>query len=86
MQLKLKSPSAVELDEIIAVGKEHFNPTPQKTVQRFKINSRSREKREIVANFVAALRHLVIHCQFGDNLNEPLRDRLIQGIIEDKHI
>jgi len=44
-----KSPSAVEFDEIIAVVKEHFNPTPQETVQRFKFSSRSREKGETVA-------------------------------------
>ena len=39
----------------------------------------------MVANFVAALRHLAIHCQFGDGLNNHLRDSLIQGI-EDKRI
>lgn len=79
------SPAEVEFDAIVGVVKEHFNPTPQATVQRFKFNSRSREKGETVANFVAALRHLAIHCQFGDALNDHLRDRLIQGIEDKPH-
>jgi len=45
-----KSPSEVAFDEIVRVVKEHFNPTPQATVQRFKFNSRSREKGEMVGS------------------------------------
>ena len=55
------------------------------TVQRFKFNSRSREEEESVATFVAELRHLAIHCEFGEVLNDMLRDQLICGI-NDKRI
>ena len=57
-----------------------FTMTPVVTVQRFKFNSRSLRADESVATFVAALRHLVIHCAYGDSLNDMLRDRLICGI------
>ena len=50
------------------------------TVQRYKFISRVRQPEESVAKFVATLRHLAIHCGYGDSLNDMLRDRLICGI------
>ena len=50
------------------------------TVQRFKFNSRSRQADESVATFVAELRHLAIHCEYGNSLNNMLQDGLICGI------
>ena len=35
---------------------------------------------ETVAGYVAALRKLAEHCNFGDTLDEMLRDRLVCGI------
>ena len=60
--------------------KKYYNPKPLVTVQRFKFNSHSSEKGENVATFVAELRHLEIHCEFDDVLNDMLQDRLICGI------
>ena len=49
-------------------------------VHRYKFNSRVRQQGESVASFVAELRHLAIDCEFGDSLNEMLRDRLVCGV------
>ena len=49
-------------------------------MERFKFNSRSRKSGEAVADYVAALKHLAIHCEFGDSLEDMLRDRLACGI------
>ena len=73
-------PKEVSYDDIVSQVQKHFNPKPVVTVQRFKFNSRSRRADESVATFVAALRHLAIHCAYGDSLNDMLRDRLICGI------
>ena len=54
------------------------------TIQRFKFNSRSRQEGESVATFVAALRHLAIHCEYGVSLSDMLRDRLICGVNDDR--
>ena len=75
-------PTNLEYDEIVTKVQEHYNPTPVVIVQRYKFNSRLRQPEESVATFVAALRHLAIHCDYGDSLNDMLRDRLICGIIE----
>ena len=46
----------------------------------FRFNSRYRQQGEKVAEYVAALRsHLAIHCDYGDSLDDMLRDRITCG-------
>ena len=73
-------PSTKSFDDIVEAAGKHFNPKPSSIVQRFRFNSRARMEGESVAEFVAQLRHLSEHCQFGDTLNDMLRDRLVCGI------
>ena len=75
-----RTPTELDFDEIVTVMQQHFNPKPVVTVERFKFNSRFRRTGESVATFVAELRHLALHCEYGDSLNDMLRDRLICGI------
>ena len=35
---------------------------------------------ESIADFDAALRKLAVHCQFGENLQETLRDQFVCGL------
>ena len=60
--------------------KAHREPTPSVIVQRYQFNSRQRSTSETVAEYVAALCKLAEHCNFGDTLDEMLRDRLVCGI------
>ena len=49
-------------------------------MQRFKFNTRTRKVAESVATYVAELKSLGEHCEFGDKLNEMVRDRLVCGV------
>ena len=49
-------------------------------MQRLKFHTRTRLPGESVAAFMAQLRQLSELCEFGDKLNEMLRDRLVCGI------
>ena len=60
--------------------KTHHEPVPSPIVQRFKFNTRTRAQGETVAAYVAALRELAKHCQYGASLQEMLRDRLVCGV------
>ena len=51
-------------------------------VQRFKFHTRKQRPGEPVATFVAELRHLTEHCDFGAILDDMLRDRLVCGIAD----
>ena len=64
----------------IDLVRDHFNPKPSVIVQRLKFHTRTRLPGESVAAFMAQLRQLSEFCEFGDKLNEMLRDRLVCGI------
>ncbi|KAL9982685.1 hypothetical protein ACROYT_G004758 [Oculina patagonica] len=55
-------------------------PKPSAIVQRFKFNTRTQQPGETIAMFLAELRHLTEHCEFGATLDEMLRDRLVCGV------
>ena len=52
-------------------------------MERFKFYSRSRRPGESVANFIAQLKSLEKHCNYGASLENMLRDRLVCGINDD---
>ena len=62
----------------------HYNPKPSVMVQRLRFNSRVRHTGESVAEFVSALRALSEFCEYGETLNEMLRDRLVCGIDDER--
>ncbi|KAL6461145.1 hypothetical protein MHYP_G00311110 [Metynnis hypsauchen] len=70
--------------ELVELLKAHYNPKPSEIVQRFKFNSRNRKPKESVSEYVAVLRELAQHCNYGDKLTEMLRDRLVCGIEDDR--
>ena len=64
--------------------KEYFEkvllPKPSSIVQHFKFNTRIRKSGESIATYVAELRAIGEHCDFGDTLDLMIRDRLVCGI------
>lgn len=74
------SPSQLTYNQIVALIKNHQDPKPSAIVQRFKFNSRVRKPEESVRNYVAELRKLSEHCEFGRSLDDMLRDRLVCGV------
>ena len=63
--------------QIVEAVMRHHQPKPSVIVQRFNFHSRSRASGENVSTFVAELRKLSEHCNFGETLNDMLRDRLV---------
>ena len=48
--------------------------------ERFRFHKRDQNDEESISVYVAELRKLSEHCDFKDNLNDSLRDRLVCGI------
>ena len=65
---------------ICSVLKEHFEPPPSKFVQRTKFEARFRKQHETLNQYIADLRKLSEHCDFGESLEERLCERLVRGI------
>ena len=75
-----QKPAEVVYSEIIKLVKAHHTPQPSVTVQRYKFHTRTQQPGESVAAFVAELRQLSEHCEFGTTLEDMIRDRLVCGV------
>ena len=73
-------PAEKTFNEIVALLKEHETPKPNKIAERFKFNMRDRKDGESLSQYLAELRRLTEHCDYGDQLENMLRDRLVCGI------
>ena len=60
--------------------RQHYDPKPSAIVQRFPFNSRTCHAAESIAAYVAELRQLAEHCEYGATLNDMLCDRLVCGV------
>ena len=78
-------PTDKALDELYGIVKEHLAPAPSSIMQRYTFNARSQKEGESVAEFVAELRRIAQHCEFGTVLEDLLRDRLVCGLRDDRY-
>ena len=79
----LIAPTTVQdegLAGLITALRNHFEPQQSAIVQRAKFYGHSREKVETVAQYLSELRAIAALCNFGDKLDDMLRDRLVCGI------
>ena len=67
-----KKPLDVTLRELWELAPAHFHPQPSLAVQIFRFNSRTRQAGESVAAYLAELKKLLEHCDYGDSLNDML--------------
>lgn len=77
-------PGEKSYKELVAIMAKHQHPTPSEIVQRCKFNSRQRKQGESIATYVAELRAIAEFCNYGDKLDEMLRDRLVCGVNDDR--
>ena len=72
-------PSDLSYDDLKQLMAQHTTPKPSIMVERFRFHSRAQNS---VAEFVAQLRRLSEHCEFGATTKEMLRDRLVCGLAD----
>ena len=76
-RLRPGTPADKSYSKLVEVLGKHFNPGPSVIMQRFKFNTRARKESESVATYVAELKRLGEHCEFEENFNDMVRDRLV---------
>ena len=74
------APREKTLVDLIDTLKGHYDPKPLVIGQRFQFYQRSQRADESIADFLADLRRLSITCDFGEFLEEALRDRFVCGV------
>ena len=78
------APTEKTFAELVALVQEHQQPTPSPIVERYNFFTRVQQSGETINDFVAQLRKIAKHCQFGDTLNVMLRDRIVCGCRDKK--
>ena len=73
-------PSDKSFEQIVKAVSDHLCPKPSSILQRFYFNSCVQKESESIAQFVAELRRLAVHCEFEGTLEIMLRDRLVCGV------
>ncbi|MGH0173820.1 UNVERIFIED_CONTAM: hypothetical protein FKN15_066553 [Acipenser sinensis] len=66
--------------QIVEVLQNHLSPKPLVIAERFRFHKRNQQTNETISQYIAELRRLAEHCQFGEGLGDALRDRLVCGI------
>ena len=74
------NPREKSVDELMQALRSHYEPKPVIIAERFRFYKRSQSSGETIAAFVAELRRLAINCDFGNFLDDALRDRLVCGV------
>ena len=69
--------------ELEAVLKAHFQPKPLVIAERFRFYRRSQAAGESALDYIAELRRLAITCEFGEFLDQALRDRFVCGLVNE---
>lgn len=78
-----EKPASKSFAEIVQIMQTHLSPKPLLIAERFRFHKRNQNEGESIASYVAELKKLSEHCQFGDGLNDALRDRLVCGILKE---
>lgn len=76
----LQKPNEKSLIELVTLIKGHLKPKPNMIAERFKFKKRCQQQNEKVNMFLASLKQLSLYCEFGDTLEDNLRDQLILGL------
>ena len=66
--------------ELSSTLTRHYEPKPIVITERFHFHRRNQGSGESVAEYMAELCRLATHCQFGEYLDEALRDTLVCGM------
>ena len=75
-----EKPEEKGLESLIDTLKSHYAPKPVVISERFKFYQRVQREGESVSSYAAELKNLTVYCEFGDFLNQALRDKFVCGL------
>ncbi|XP_055528865.1 uncharacterized protein LOC129720942 isoform X2 [Wyeomyia smithii] len=71
-------------DDLVKVLKEHYSQKINTIAERYRFNKCSQECEQSISDFSVMLKTLAENCQFGAFKEEPLRDRFVVGIKDNR--
>lgn len=79
-----KKPSEMKYTEVVEIMQSHLQPKSSILSERYKFRQCRQRAGQSVAEFVTELKKLSRHCEFGENLNENMRDQFVCGLLKDE--
>ena len=73
-------PKDKSFDALVKTLKDHYEPKPISIAERFHFHRRVQAANESVAEYVAELRRMTVHCEYGAFLEEAIRDQFVWGL------
>ncbi|KAL2086779.1 hypothetical protein ACEWY4_017838 [Coilia grayii] len=73
-------PTQAKYKDIVDCLHKHYNPPPSPIVQRFHFHNCIQKPDQSIASYLAELRKLSVYCEFGEQLENMLRDRVVCGV------
>ncbi|XP_077551242.1 uncharacterized protein LOC144164869 [Haemaphysalis longicornis] len=74
------APANKTFAEVKQLLQAHYSPSSLVIAERCKFNRRVQHEQESVEDFIVELKHLAGKSDFGEFLNDALRDRLVEGV------
>ena len=78
-----KTPHDCSYNELVTTLKQHYKPKVVIVYERFKFHTRRQGQGETISDFVAGLKSSARTCDFGDMLDDMLRDRFVVGLLSE---
>lgn len=74
-------PKEKSFKDIVELVQNHVSPKRNEAMERCKFQQAKQAPTESIANYIARLKELALHCNFVD-LNASLRDQLVCGVTD----
>ena len=66
--------------QIVTILKDYYEPKPLVIAERFRYRKCVQKSNQTATEYAAELRQLATNCDFGDRLDEALRDGFVSGV------
>ncbi|CAB3245113.1 unnamed protein product [Arctia plantaginis] len=80
----LKIDEKAKLEDVLDVFENYFKPKQNDVINTYNFNKRTQEEGESFDAFYTAIRKMAENCNFGDQKERMIRDRIVIGVKEQR--
>ena len=74
------TPSTMTIEELAGIMKTHLQPPPSIIMERYRFKECKQSPGEEIKKYIARLKQMSKHCNFGTSLKNNLRDQFVWGL------
>jgi hypothetical protein len=78
--LKLEDSEKDKLEDVIKIFDDYFKPKQNEVINSYNLNKRNQEDGESFDAYYTAIKKMVENCNFGDQKDRMIRDKIVIGV------